>query len=124
MRRAALLIPVLAALVFAEAAPAHYGDRWFINAAGATRNIEGKYRLDIFRKCIPTADAHVIESDFGAASHDHFVCLITSEVTQRTCWATAHITGPEWYRTVLTSATGTSHYGGCGPRDIRKQRGF
>ena len=118
-----LLGAALAALAWSATSSAHEGDRWFATPAGATRSIEGKYRLDVFRKCIAHEDANVLEGDFGKARYDHFHCLITSEVTGRTCWVTAHITGQRWFHTVLTSNAGTRSYGGCGPRDIRRRAG-
>jgi hypothetical protein len=60
-----LLGAALVVLASSGIASAHEGNRWFITPVGATRSIEGKYRLDVFRKCIAHEDANVLEATSG-----------------------------------------------------------
>ena len=126
MKQMILLAALALSLVSVSAARAHDGNRWFTTAAAVTGNIEAKYKLDVFRKCFATGDAHAYDDNgFGKASYDHFYCLVDSLVSGRACWVKAHITGEKWFNLVLTTTTGGGgQYGGCTPRDIRTRPGY
>jgi len=75
MRRAIQLALVLGALVAPSAAQAHDGGVWFTTRKAVAANVEGKYRLDVYKDCIPTSSANKTETnDFGGVSYDHFFC--------------------------------------------------
>jgi hypothetical protein len=121
----ALTAVVMAALALVATAGAHRGGHWFQTRTSIVPNVESKYRVAVFGPdCIPKGNAHSVKANSGKVGYDHFICLLTSEHTSRTCWVTVHVTGERWYDIVLTTDKGGTDYGGCGPRDINPRSGY
>jgi len=119
--KSTLVVSVLA-LVAASVGAAHPGNHWFTTASKQAQAIEDNYDVAGARcYAIQPSErrrysAHSFVNKTGNRVWDHFQCVVSSNVTGRTCFTIAHSTGQYLSDFHLSSYW----YKGCGPRDLRR----